>query len=327
MPLPAAAARSPRIAPMLVTLCGVMAILVGPSPAWAVEDECSPTVEIDAGLLATWPTPRAEVDRLLATQQSLEPCAHVTLRRTQPGITIAVRLRDGRATERTVTSEQDVVPALTALLLLPEDLHVSQRAQRAVVRDTRGSTRNPSTTEPTIERSVAGSTAEAPASWGLEMSLFTAAAAGNGQVSLGAGALALLERHGWSLGFQARADAFDSPDHTYATLGVMGVLGRRWRWEAVTLDALSGPALVILSSAIEEQGPEGVMRASTSRPAARWAAGGHLTFAPSWALRPFVGVQGDVGATGVAEGELAARLPRLPVWTLGLALGATVGTR
>jgi hypothetical protein len=52
-----------------------------------------------------------------------------------------------------------------------------------------------------------------------------------------------------------------------------------------------------------------------------------LHFAPRSVLRTFIGVDAEVGARGPSEAHIPGGLPGLPAWMVGLALGATLGTR
>jgi hypothetical protein len=73
----------------------------------------------------------------------------------------------------------------------------------------------------------------------------------------------------------------------------------------------------------------GILAVFCVRPALAGAAslllGARVNFGALSTLRAFVGVDGELGPSR-AEPTDVPGAPRLPVWTLGLALGATVGT-
>jgi hypothetical protein len=50
-----------------------------------------------------------------------------------------------------------------------------------------------------------------------------------------------------------------------------------------------------------------------------------VSFSPGSTVHTFVGIDGEVGPSRL--GEDLPHAPQLPVWTVGLALGATVGTQ
>jgi hypothetical protein len=54
--------------------------------------------------------------------------------------------------------------------------------------------------------------------------------------------------------------------------------------------------------------------------------GAHLIFGARSSFRTFIGVDGEFGPAN-APGDNPSSESRLPVWTVGLALGATVGTQ
>jgi hypothetical protein len=65
----------------------------------------------------------------------------------------------------------------------------------------------------------------------------------------------------------------------------------------------------------------------SSAPVARLLLGARLGFSPRSVLRTFVGIDGELGpsrSSAAVEGNTSS--PRMPTYTVGLALGATVGT-
>jgi hypothetical protein len=69
-----------------------------------------------------------------------------------------------------------------------------------------------------------------------------------------------------------------------------------------------------------------LVTASTSSTAPRLLLGARVSFGVLSTLHTFVGIDGELGPARAGDGENVPGAPRLPVWTLGLALGATVGT-
>jgi hypothetical protein len=55
--------------------------------------------------------------------------------------------------------------------------------------------------------------------------------------------------------------------------------------------------------------------------------GARVNFSALSTLHTFVGIDGELGPPRAGDGGDIPDAPRLPVWTLGLALGATVGTQ
>jgi hypothetical protein len=63
----------------------------------------------------------------------------------------------------------------------------------------------------------------------------------------------------------------------------------------------------------------------SSGPVPRLLLGARLGFSPRSVFRTFVGIDGEVGPSRVAD-DAPANSARLPGFSLGLALGGTVGT-
>jgi hypothetical protein len=163
---------------------------------------------------------------------------------------------------------------------------------------------------------------------GVELSVVTGARVGDGQSSLGLGALSLLELWGWLAGFEARADSYAFTTSTpHATLELAALAGRRVRFESLALDVVLGPALALTGESTTETAPPVIRTTTPPGAVPRLLVRSQLHFAPRSVLRTFIGVDAEVGARGPSEAHLADGLPGLPVWMVGLALGATLGTR
>jgi hypothetical protein len=67
-------------------------------------------------------------------------------------------------------------------------------------------------------------------------------------------------------------------------------------------------------------------RASSSSTVPRVLLGARLSFSARSTVHTFVGVDGDFGPARASDGSDLPVAARLPIWTFGLALGATVGT-
>jgi len=111
-------------------------------------------------------------------------------------------------------------------------------------------------------------------------------------------------------------------------------LGKRFQFQRVAFDVLAGPAVAMMGFSVSDtvMAPAGaapprqeIVRESTAGPVPRLLVGARLGFSPRSVLRTFIGVDGEVGPARSAA-TIDSNVPELPIWTLGLALGATVGT-
>ncbi|HET7540170.1 MAG TPA: hypothetical protein VFK05_09865 [Polyangiaceae bacterium] len=282
------------------------------------------------------------------SRDDIDACASITLRLgVDSTIRVEVALPDGRAASRDALRQEDVIPILQALLLVPEPVPVLPAPTRSPMT---GSLGEPARARP---RAAAGRTGDSAGSsgsslpgrtggLGVELSLVSGARFGDGQVSYGLGAQSFLDVNSWLVGFAGRADRYyqlaDAQAQTALELGV--VAGKRLRFGGVTVDLTAGPGFAIkgaLASQTEvavvqgasgEPPPSAPQRSPPPEPSSgavpRLLAGAHLGFSPSSVLRSFVGVDGTFGSAR-AEG-LSPYSPGMPRWTLGLTLGATVGT-
>jgi hypothetical protein len=160
---------------------------------------------------------------------------------------------------------------------------------------------------------------------GIEFSLATAVRLGDGQSSIGLGALSFLELSSWLLGLGLRTDRYEAGSDAYAVMELMALFGHRFRVQRSAIDVIAGPALVVQADSTVEVRPAGEYRETRTEPVPRFVVGGHVHFGPASSLHPFLGIEAELGPSTVQE---PSPLPReLPTWTLGLALGASVGTR
>lgn len=161
-------------------------------------------------------------------------------------------------------------------------------------------------------------------------------------MSLGAGMLSFLDVYGLLLGFQGRADGYRSlsggDPETALELAVLA--GKRWQFDGAALDVVAGPGVAmkgfVLSQSeavhVSELGPGAVppppppREDPSSGPVPRLLLGARLGFAPRAVFRTFVGLDAELGPAR-RQDDTALGSAGLPRFTLGLSLGATVGTR
>jgi hypothetical protein len=336
-----------RISPRLVGLCGLIGVL-SPRGVLAADRACpAMTIESDAALRERWPDLMPRIREDLLARDDLDVCARVSLSLgPDAAIGVTVALPDGRSASRTAERQDDVGPTLQALLLVPEHPRAASaptgtRPFAKTARRTRRPVRAPM--RPTIEaendagEGLGSVSTNSGTGFGIELSVIAGARIGDGQASLGLGAQSFLDFSGWLLGFGGRADDYQrlsgGPSDAALELGVL--VGKRMRFPAVTLDVVAGPGVAI-NGAMSDREVLAVEMPAGQRPpppaesgsglVPRLLAGARVGFSPRSILRTFVGVEAALGP-GRAEDGLSVDSPRLPNWTLGLALGATLGTR
>jgi hypothetical protein len=170
----------------------------------------------------------------------------------------------------------------------------------------------------------------------------TGARMGDGQLGIGAGALSFLELNGWLFGFEGRADSYRAvgggEPETALELGIL--VGRRLDLGSVALDLTAGPAIAMLRFASSqdevrrmnatpaemptETPPPVGLTDLRSGPVPRLVLGARLGFNPSAVFRTFVGIDAEVGP---ALASFDASSARLPGYSVGFSVGATLGTR
>lgn len=315
-------------------------------------DQCGPLrVEVDTRLGAERPELAREIEGELANREGLDRCAEVRISLGNAGgIAVHVSLPDGRATSRHGLRERDVVPTLSGLLLVPAD-ETTPPVAAPDPDDTEhdeptGVQREPTRTMPPASRDEAPpelsardattAPAEQPSGFGVELSLFSGARAGDGQGSVGLGALSFVSVDGWLLGFQGRGDQYQ-PFSSTGPLGVLelaALFGRRFPIASFALDVVGGPAVTSFGmvSDVEavsrtEAPPRPPPPEESSEPVPRLLLAAHLGFAPQSVLGGFVGVEGAISQRGAASDGVVPGTQGVPRWTVGLVAGATVGTR
>jgi hypothetical protein len=327
----------------------LMALLADlhPRAALAQERACPGlTIEADAAFQRSFPDALMRLQGELSEHADVDACARVELGLERNAmITVSVTLSDGRAASRMVKRRDDVLPALQALLLVPEPQRVAATAApmpspapapgksagaRASVSDIRSDRADHADR---AQRPPAKS----PRQLGIELSLITGARIGSdGQFAVGAGALSFLELHGWLVGFEGRADAYrsrlDGDPETALELALLA--GRRFDLGNLALDFTAGLAIAMKGLSFSQAAPVNPMMPNmipppqsdpSSGPVPRLLLGARVGFSPRSIFRTFVGIDGELGPTRSGTGA-APTSARLPGFSLGLALGASVGT-
>jgi hypothetical protein len=301
-------------------------------------------VEADAEFVARFPDSLERVRNELRSRADIDPCARVELGvGSDRAISVAVALPDGRTASRRITNAEDLVPTLEGLLLVPDSTPAT-----AVATDpapaARGIEARPAPVRwSRAESPVAAQPIAATPNLGFELSGVTGARVGDGQVGYGAGLLSFIRVSGWLIGFQGRADGYralrGSDPETALELAILA--GRRFDWGQAALDLCVGPAIVVNGVSLSQtqtvriEGMSGTMRApapeptdepSSSGPVPRLLLGARLGLNRQSVVRTFIGIDGEWGppASMSTGGEVSS--PHLPRYSVGIALGATVGT-
>jgi hypothetical protein len=324
----------------LSVIFGVPAVL-WVQPAVAQIRTCSPmSIQADPAVAARWPELPGQIRETFEGRDAIDRCARIELSMRDTSIVIEVVLPDGRAATRSVLRREDVVPTLEALLLVPER-NASPRPPALEASESSVPSSGPQDISfehpappPDVERdTVAQPSSRQPSRLRIELSAATGARIGDGQASVGLGVLAFLEISRWLVGFEGRADQYAaltrgaSSGRTAVEFAVLG--GRRFYFHSVAFDLAAGPALVpqgtasFAMQATSSAGPG--VTASSSSIAPRLVVGPRVSFSPLSTVHTFIGIDGELGPARLGEGVPGA--PRLPTWTVGLALGGTVGTR
>ncbi|HET6337930.1 MAG TPA: hypothetical protein VFG30_32135 [Polyangiales bacterium] len=331
-----------------------MPILAGLfAPAVRALDSSCPelAVEVNPLLRSRWPDARKRVGETFEARDDIEACARVRLRLRGRSIVVDVVLPDGRVASRSVARREDVVPTLEALLLVLQPLTAEAEIEleRAALPEPerQPAPPQPQPAQPATELTLASGrpvvdrgassptlaeTSHSDSSLGFEFSIATGVRIGAGQVGLGLGALSFLDIAGWLLGVEGRVDQYQrvTDGLAAAALEIALLLGRRFRFDGLALDLTAGPAVALLQGGTEiaEAAPTPQPRVfSDSGVTARVLACARLNFSAHSVLRSFVGIDAAFEPAQLAVAEPDRNVVRLPGWSLGIAVGATVGTR
>jgi len=328
-----------RTGARLCVLPGILAVLWG-RPAVARTASCPvPTIAADASVRARWPGLIERVQESFDARDDIDTCARVELRADVDAVIVHVLLADGRSASRPVSRREDVVPTLEALLLLPEPLEPAPlpATDPSDLQPPVAPLASPPTSQPAAAlepaRDLAHPSARPSSHIGFELSALTGARIGDGQMSVGLGALSFLDLSGWLVGFGGRVDRYRRLDESPTDGGALELAvlaGRRLRFHSMAFDLIAGPAAALQGTATSTRQVAPGTAAETSSSSStvpRLIVDARVTFGVLSTLRTFVAVDGDFGPARMGDADVPPDAPRLPVWTLGLALGATVGTQ
>jgi hypothetical protein len=327
-----------------VTFPALAGILVG-LPARDALGEGPPcpqmTIEADRSVQARWPGLPQRVLETLEVREDLDRCARVILSSRNDAISVAVSLPDGRSAHRSVSRREDVIPALEPLLIVPPIAPIREETSSPSATTTAARLPAPATLRPgdsTAPTVASVPVHEAPrpmlaqpsSHLRIELSVLTGARIGDGQASVGLGAVSFLDVYGWLVGFAGRADRYERLDgaHSAGALELALLGGRRLRFGTTALDLVGGPAVALGgTTSYGTRSPAGNEQSgSASNTVPRLLVEARLVFAAPSTVHTFVAVDGDFGPANSPDASLLPNAPRLPTWTAGLALGATVGT-
>lgn len=317
--------------------------IAGLLAARTAEAACPPSaIDVDDAVRSRLPGMKEEVRSALGSREDLDTCARVHIAMLRGAtIHVEVALPDGRTASRDVAHREDVVPMLEALLLVPRTPEPEPLpAEPEPVVDTSSPAPAALVIEPVRERPIeADRVLPEPRAavdddhLRIELAALSAARLGRDQRAVGLGAHSFLEVAGWLGGVEGRVDRYWTPGVSQGTIVEFALLaGRRFHFGDLALDLTGGPAFAMLGKASgDAEHPKSVVVVqngtgeTASESVTRLLVGARLHFRAHSTLRTFVGLDGEWGP----EAPITASNDtyRLSTWTLGVALGATVGTR
>ncbi|MFL5304316.1 MAG: hypothetical protein ACJ8F1_03845 [Polyangia bacterium] len=296
-------------------------LVVGSRTAHAAAGCDALAVGVDSSVRERWPDLPATIRESFQTRADVDACARIDVAAQGAAITVTVVLPDGRTAARSVSRPEDILPALEALLLLPDGAAADHIAGTTAPRQAEV----PAASPPTVARlDMPAPPLERPSPFRIEIDVAADVRAGKG--SYGGGIGALLDIAHWLLGFQGRIERYTAADAGAAAMALelIALGGHRFNLgTSHTLDLTVGPAVALpaanvrSSQMVAQTAPTRVVvsQTNTDQVRARLIVGSRLTFRAQSLLRTFVQVDADVGEPGQ------------PAWSVGLALGAAVGTR
>jgi hypothetical protein len=333
--------------------------LFAAAPAAAAEPCPTLAVQADPVVQTRWPDLAARIRAAFGGREDIDACGQVRLGLRDASIEVTVALPDGRSASRLLERPADVEPTLAALLLLPER-HTATAEPEPARRETMLPATTPvaavesnappasvapvphARTSPAADRPTADTPQPDPSGVGVELSLITGARAGDGMLSVGLGALSLLDISSLVIALEGRVESYSGVDgaaELAPTLALAALGGYRLRFGSTALDLAAGPGLTMVTAQVTETiarmdsaslaDPTARMETRTSSVPVvpRLVVAAHYRFAMHSLLRAFAGVDGQVGPALESDAPPQSGAPRLPVWAVGLVLGATVGTR
>jgi len=330
-------------APALVVLTGFFLAAWDRPAAAGAASECAPApVATDANVRRRWPDLREQIQQAFEQRDDVDACARIDIVITGVAVIVKVTLPDGRTAARSVLRREDVLPALEALLLLPESGDGAAPAPATAVMAVKPvRVERPDRIGATV--TILPQEAPAPSTDGgvhlrIELGVGVEARAGDGQMGAGVGVASYLELAHWLLGFQARIDSYRLITSDTSMSGGSGSMaleldalaGRRFELGTTALDLVAGPALAMHGN-VRVSVPVGSATTPMSPPPneqglPRLVVSSRLTFRAHAVVRTFIQLDAELGRQRSATQPLPDQAD-LPAWTAGLAIGATVGTR
>ena len=318
-------------ASLVSLLAGVLAVAgARPARAGAASGCAAVAVVTNAALDQRWPELPAQIRETFRGRADVDGCARIQLAAVGSTIELTVTLTDGRTAFRVVARREDVLPALEALLLVPGAGEAGDEGSGAPP----PAAPRPPAIAPAIARAAAPPpSSDRPAPFRIELALEAEARAGIGWTGAGAGMASFLDVGHWLAGFGGRIDRYQSLDTGLDAVALeltalgghrFGLGGRR------TLDIVAGPALARHGTAamVVQMTSTGMTVTQTSRNEGllRLVVSSRLTFGAASLVRTFIQIDADIGSA-TPDGAPGLNDPGLPPWTVGLALGAALGTR
>jgi hypothetical protein len=319
-------------APGFVVAAAVIAGLLQALPAGAACEAL--TVEADSDVVERWPTLVQSVRSGFEGRVDVDACARVQLERAGESISAFVVLPDGRVATRTVSGDDNLMPALEALLVVPvapavpRDDEVTQLPAPEPVPHLRDA--QPPLALRVVDAQPRAAGQRERSAMRVEVNVLGGARFGVVERSIGVGALSLVELRGWLFGFQGRLDegaiGSETP-HKGSELAALG--GWRIHTGNSAFDGLVGPALALpggSNSVVTVAQSDSFNRRSSSSASVvpRLLLELRLSFADRSTVRSFVGLDASVGSQYTVSADPSA--PRLGTFNLGLIVGATLGT-
>jgi hypothetical protein len=303
------------------------AILAGPT--LAAERTCTVlAVRAEPTVSERWPGLPERVRSVFSDRSDIDRCARVHLGSSGDTLTLEVVLEDGRSAVRRMSSAEDVVPALEALLLVPS------REPSAPPSDVKRTRSKPSAPAEPAEPTEPAEPAEplAPHAGGGVGFLFSVgggARVGDHQASENLGVMATVRISHWLFGVDGRAASYEHPNSNQRPQSAVELTafgGHRFGEGALALDLMLGPTLVVQQNDEVIIGPMGERDSDTiSRVVPRLFLGSRLTLGARSVLSGFVGIEGAAGPSGGSQEGVGFAPPPLPTWMLGFVVGASVG--
>ncbi len=329
-------------ASVLALVAAVFAI-GGARPAYAgAPPRCAPlAVVVDPSVREQWPELQAMIRETFHSRADVDTCARIEVTPVGAGLGLTVVLPDKRIASRSVSRAEDVLPALEGLLLLPErarDDHTTETTTSPPP-ERREPEARPASSPAVVRLATPPAPVDPATPFRLELDLSADARTGDGWVGGGGGVAGFADIAHWLLGFQGRIDGYHAADtggHGMA-LELIALGGHRFALGPNrTLDLTVGPALALHAAAPVTARASAQMPPQMNAPnvskidgndrLARLILGCRLTFGAQSLLRTFVQVDADIGERNPVSGSTPDGAG-LPAWTVGLAVGAAVGTR